>query len=86
MKLSAKMPAQMDSTLPAKMDDSMPSDTQKTGGGLPNNPIVPVITKSPQNDPQWVNLQEKGPDWETADKKIGEAWEVTDREEGETNG
>lgn len=86
MDLSAKMPATMDSTLPAKLDACLPSDSQKTGGGLATNPIVPVIIQSPPSDSMWVNLQEKGPLWETVDKKTGENWEANDRKEGENNG
>lgn len=84
MELSAKMPAMMDATLPAKMDDQMPSDSQMTGGGESMQaPVVAIIRDSQPNDNQWMNLQEKGPAYETADKKTGADWELTDRKEGE---
>ena len=84
MELSAKMPAQMDSTLPAKREARMPSDSQQTGGGGPMTaPVVAISRDSAPQDNQWVNLQEKGPAWETAEKKTGGEWELTDRKEGE---
>jgi len=82
MKLSAKMPAQMDSTLPAKREATMPSDSQQTGGGSMNPPVVAIVRDSKPQDNEWVNLQEKGPEWETAEKKTGSEWELTDRKEG----
>lgn len=81
MKLSARMPAQMDSTLPAKMDAEMSSDSQQTGGGSMDAPIVPIKRDSTQNDPQWVNVDDKGAAWQTEDKKLGSRWEMTDRKE-----
>lgn len=81
MNLSAKMPAQMDSTLPAKREASMPSDSQLTGGGSMKPPSVAIVRDSQSNDPQWVNVNESGPKWETADKKTGNEWELTDRKE-----
>lgn len=81
MNLSAKMPAQMDPTLPAKMEATMSSDAQKLGGGSMNPPVVAIVRDSTQTDPQWVNVPESGPRWETADKKTGNEWELTDRKE-----
>lgn len=82
MQLSAKMPAQMDSTLPAMGPATMPSDSQVTGGGGPMTPpVVQISRDSTQTDPQWINVDDKGASWETADKKLGSTWEMTDRKE-----
>lgn len=83
MKLSAKMPAQMDSTLPATQDASMPSDSQMTGDNGPmNGPSTPISRESAPQEAQWENLNEVGSDWQTEDKKTGSEWELSDRVEG----
>lgn len=81
MNLSAKMPAQMDSTLAAKMPAQMASDATAIGGGSEKPPVVQIIRDSTQNDPEWLNKDDKGADWQTEDKKLGSEWEVTDRKE-----
>jgi len=79
MNLSAKMPAQMDSSLAAKMPATMTSDAPATGGGSLKPQVVPISRDSTQNDPQWVNVDDKGAAWQTEDKKTGSEWEVSDR-------
>lgn len=79
MDLSAKMPAQMDSSLPAKMPAVMTSEAPAIGGGPAKAPAVPISRDSAQNDPMWENVDDKGVAWETADKKLGATWEATDR-------
>lgn len=80
MNLSAKMPAQMDSSLAAKMPATIASDASPIGGGG-SNPVVAIVRDSTQNDPEWVNKDDKGAGWQTEDKKTGAEWEVTDRKE-----
>lgn len=80
MELSAKMPAQMDSTLPAKREASMPA------GGTPGDSGPMVAANSPISQKNsggvaWGAVAESGPKWETADKKTGSEWELTDRKE-----
>lgn len=77
MKLSASMPAQMDSTLPAKMDANMPSDSQQTGGGG-SNPVV-AIKRDSQTSANWEAVSDSKPGWETQDKKLSTGWELDNR-------
>lgn len=83
-KLSDSMPAQQDSKMPATFSDNMPSDAPAYAGegGSQDAPQVAISRDSQSQNAEWVNLQEKGPDWETADKKTGSEWELTDRKEG----
>jgi hypothetical protein len=68
----------MDATLPAKVDANMPSDSQQTGGGG-SNPVVPIKRDSIPESANWECVDDNKPGWETADKKTGSEWELTDR-------
>lgn len=87
MKLSAKMPAQMDSTLAAKMADSMPSDSQKTGDGGSNDaPVTPIVRDSSPTV-EWQSLNDNKPGWEATDGEFNsKGWEVTDRKDENNEG
>lgn len=87
MDLSAKMPAQMDSTLAAKMPSTMKSDAPPTGGNGPMKaPEVPISRDSKQDDPEWESLNDDRPGWEATDKKTGAEWEMTERREHDLGG
>lgn len=90
MKLSDKMPAQMNSTLAAKMPSTMESDAPAYAGegGSDDAPVVPISRDSAQQDPQWDNLNEVGEKWNTTDKKTGKCgdWQACDRVETNVGG
>lgn len=87
MDLSAKMPAQMDSTLAAKMPATMKSEAETSGDNGSNDaPVVPIVRDSAQNDQEWESINDDKPGWETQDKKTGSEWELTDRKETDIGG
>lgn len=83
MKRSSSMPAQMDSSLPASQPATMESAPTATPSGSAMAPVVAISRDSAQGG-QWSNMTEKGPSWETTDKKTGSDWEATDRKEGQS--
>lgn len=86
-KLSDNMPAQQDSSMASRFSDNMPSDAPAYAGegGSPDATPVEIMRDSTPQDAEWMNVEEKGSDWETEDKKAGSEWELTDRKE-DSNG
>ena len=81
--LSAKMPAQVDSTLPAKDPATRPADTQPTGdGGSDDAPITEIVNKSGPPTVHWESINDNKPGWEIGeDEQKGPKWETADRKD-----
>lgn len=79
MKLSNKMPAQMNSQLDARMPAENKSEAKKTGGDGPMKaPKVPMNQDAGVVTP-WQNGNLGTQGWPETSRKEGSEWELTDR-------
>jgi hypothetical protein len=87
MKLSAKMPATMDSTLPAKMPATMPSDTQQTGDGSSDDAPQMACSQTTPKTVKWESINDNKPGWDIgSDEQKLTTWELMDRKDENDEG
>ena len=87
MKLSAKMPAQRDSTLPAKAPAQMPSDSQQTGDGGSDDATPVACSQTTPKTVKWESINDNKPGWEATDGEWNmKSWETKDRNDDADQG
>lgn len=82
MKLSDKMPSQMDPMMSPRMPAQMESNAPPYAGegGSDDPAVVPIVNQSSYGSVTCQSIsQNSGPAWETADNKTGSAWMASDR-------